>query len=206
VETTTTPTTENLKSQEKPDSTSTSSEEPTALSAIEVPAKKEEAPAVEEYELSLGENSILSEEDLDAIVKIAEEKNLTKEQAEALLADTEASYKKGYDKFQTKYISENNAARAKLIADPDFATPEKSTENLGKIAKVVEMFGGEHKEGMIELLKSPAGNSLALAKFLINIAKAGESDTPQGKGFAGDKPEASSKAEALKKMYPSFYK
>ena len=174
-----------------------------------VPDTKEEKPAEEEeeeeYELELAEDSALSEEDLEEIAKIAEEKNLTKDQAEKLLASYESAFKKGRDTIANSFKQSNDTARTELLSDANFSTKEKAQESLGKISKVIEAFGGENKDKLVELLKGPAGNSLALANFFLSISAAGADDAILAGKKGGTVDPKNAKLELQKKLYPSLF-
>lgn len=152
----------------------------------------------EEYELSLADDSPLSQEDLDAVAAEASRLGLGKEDAEKLLSIKEGSYKSGMSAAELKASNENAANRQALLEMPEFQG-EAAKETFATIKTVTDTFGDQE---FIDLLKGPAGNNKALAKFLINIGNSMKSDTLAGKGVPAGAPQEKS---LLETMYPTFY-
>lgn len=164
--------------------------------------KKEEVPASDdEYELELPEGSILTEADLDEIVAIAEELDLSKEAAEKLLKDRESVYKKGVEATTSEAKRVFEAEKQKLLDDPAFKG-EKLVESLDTIDLAVQKLGGDE---MREFLKGPAGNSLPLAKFLLRVGKALKPDNFVGRSSSATPSATRTQGDALKDMYPTFF-
>ena len=193
------------KEEDTSQTPSTPSSDESVLAAA---VKPEETPAPvvaeEEYELELSENSPLTEADLDSIVKIAEEKNLTKDQATEFLKNVEKARLDGANIAQAASKAEFVKQKSDLLSDPLFSTPEKRNESLQKINTVISKFGGEDRAEIVKLLQGPAGNNKALAKMLISIANAGGDDTivpPNNNGAA----PVSEMNSHLKTLYPSFF-
>jgi hypothetical protein len=219
-ETTSTSTSGSTQSKESPAQSSpspTTKEEDTSQtpstpssdeSVLAEAVKPEETPAAaateEEYELELSENSPLTEADLDSIVKIAEEKNLTKDQATEFLKNVEKARLDGANIAQAASKAESIKQKNELLADPLFSTPEKKMESLQKINTVISKFGGEHRAEIVKLLQGPAGNNKALANMLISIADAGKEDTIVPPKRGGDAPVSEANSH-LKTLYPAFF-
>jgi len=159
----------------------------------------------EEYDLELSADSPLSEEDLDNVAKIAEDRGLTKEQATNLLKNMEKAYSTGAAKALETSRLENAEMKKQLISDPLFNSKEKIVESLGKINNVLVKFGGENRAELIKLFKGPAGNNLHLAKLLISIANAGADDTVITPKNPGNTIVESDRTKQLRETYPSFF-
>ena len=162
--------------------------------------KTEEA----DYDLELPKDSSLTSEDLAEIVKIAEERGLNKVEAEKLITERESLLKKGYTKAEAKIAEKYKEEQKALLSHPDFVG-ENRTKSFESIQRAVSTFGDDK---LVEALNRPdVGNNLALALFLKKIGDMIAPDSIGGKG----NPLASggndtSKEEALKKLYPDFYK
>lgn len=164
------------------------------------PLSTEEA----DYELELPKDSTLTEEDLNEIVKIAEEQNLNKVQAEKLLAEREAMLKKGFSKAEAKIQAQYKKAQEELLNHEAFKG-ENKTKSFESISRAVQTFGDQ---SLIDALNKPdVGNNLAVALFLKKIGDMIAPDSIEGKGnpLGGAQTEQAKEA-ALKKLYPDFYK
>ena len=158
-----------------------------------------------EYELSLSEDSPLSDEQLDDLIAVANEHNLSESQAKQLVAKYEEAFLKGTETVVSRFKEENQKQRDMLLADEAFSTQEKARESLDKISNVINHFAGDFKNDLITLLKGPAGNSLPLAKFILNIAEAGGNDT-FFKGEADVPDPKTERTNLMKEWYPEHFK
>lgn len=172
------------------------------------PPKKDDPPAEppkqdeEEYELELSEDSPLTEADLDEIAAEAERLNLSKEDAQKLITIKESTYKKAVADYNKKISDHNKAEKQKLMSDPDFAG-DKWKPAMESVAAAIEAFGDDD---LVALLKTSAGNNLALAKFLKKVGDTIKPESPNdAKGSQLGKQNDVSEAERLKKLYPSMF-
>lgn len=176
-------------------------EDPQAKAIDESKKAEEQAETFEEYELELATDSPLSESDLDAIIAYAEKHNLSEVDAKALLTERESVYNRGIETIKEKAFQEFNQQKENLLNDPDFRG-EKLNESLTMIDRAIDKLGGED---LREFLKGPAGNSLPLAKFLLNVGKQMQEDTFIGKSSVSDGNKPRTQNDLYKDMYPSFY-
>jgi len=155
------------------------------------------------YELELSDDSILSQEDLDAIATEAAEKGYTKEQAEAVIKQQENLISKGIE-AQNKYLSNIlDERKAEFDKDPDFGG-EKRAESFASIKRVTDAFGSPE---LTKALNDPfIGNNLAVAKFLKKLGDAMGQDKIEGTGTAPKGKPVSSEEVKYKTLYPNFFK
>jgi hypothetical protein len=207
-ETTSTTSSETVNSQATPsiqaDQSQTSSKEPVATIAegIAKPEeKKEEAPVADEgYDLELPENSILSQEDLDAIAEYASINGLSKEAAEKLIAIKENSYKGGMDKVQAEISAKHKADFEAIQKDPIFIGEQKA-KTYESMNRAIQTFGSPE---LVEILKTPeVGNNIVIARFLKAIGDAMAQDTIQGKPAVASTEDKGN--QTLQKLYPEFF-
>lgn len=158
----------------------------------------------EEYDLELPKDSVLSEEDLNEIAAEAGRLNLSKPDAEKLLAMRESVYKKGISKSQLEYQAKIEASKKEITSHPEFIG-DKKVKAFESIGRVVNAFGDDK---LVEALKTPeVGNNLALALFLKRLGDAMAQDSFEGKGSAGVSDNSSDNKEAkLQSLYPDFFK
>ena len=181
----------------------------------EVPAKEtssevvEQLPEVapsseEEYELELSQDSPLSAEDLNEIATEAGRLNLSKEDAEKLIALKESAYKKGTSSVEEKYQQALWKNHDEMSKHPEF-TGDAAAESWKYVNKAIAGFGSQE---LVELLKKPEyGNLVPVAQLLKKIGQAMAPDAtpPEGKGVAGS-PQVDPQKEALARQYPAFFK
>ena len=155
----------------------------------------------EEYEIEFSKDSPLSEDQQKKLAEKVGEYGLSKKQAEELIKEIEDTHKNASNSVVKQIADKVKADREALLNSEYFKDETARKENLKKIGAVVKQFGDEE---FGKFLNSSAGNSLPLAKFLIKIAEAGESDDPTtGKGASQDgKGENKSLAE---KWYPHLF-
>jgi len=155
----------------------------------------------EEYEIELSDDSPLSEEDLNEIAAEASRLNLSKEDAQKLLALKESTYKKALTIAEQKQLEKINTAKKEILSHPDF-TGDNKIKTFESINRVVEKFGDEN---LVKALNTPEiGNNLAIALFLKKIGDLIAPDSFEGKGALSAQND--SKEAVLKTLYPSFYK
>lgn len=158
-------------------------------------------PSMEEYDLELSEDSVLTEEDLNEIAAEAGRLNLSKADAEKLISMREAAYKKGASKIETEYKEKIQKAANEIKSHPDFIG-EKKVKSFESINRVVTSFGDEN---LINALKTPEiGNNLALALFLKRLGDAMAPDSVEGKGATATSTDT--KESTLQALYPDFFK
>lgn len=168
------------------------------------PDSSNQTPVEDEgYELELADESPLSQEDLDEIVEEASRLNLTKPDAEKLIALKEKAYKSGAEKVKSEYQSKIEAQRKEIMADPIFQG-EQAKKTFASMQRAIETFGDE---GMVELVKSAEfGNNVVLARFLKRLGDALAPDTDSmtgGKGTGGKSQDGGN--DSLKTLYPEFF-
>lgn len=174
----------------------------TPPAADEPPAEEkpgEEPPAeeeFEEFEITLSDDALMSQEEFDALMDIVEKKGFTKEEAENLIKTQEGALEAGSKLVHDARAAEAEANRKSLIADPLF---EGDFEGALKVMKApVQAFGDEDFNA---LLQSEIGNHPSLGRFIYRLGKAMESEGFVGKG--GKPPEPPKTTGQI--MYPSFY-
>jgi hypothetical protein len=173
---------------------------PVIASAIE-PAKVETPAVDEEYDLELSEDSPLTIEELNEIAEAAGRLGMSKEDAEKLISDREKSYKAGTSKSEAAYQAKIAESRKQIEADPDFQG-DKKLATFESINRAVSAFGDPE---LVALLNTPeVGNNLVIAKFLKRLGDTMAPDTMPGKGVVPSAKTESS--DALKTLYPAFYK
>lgn len=158
----------------------------------------------EEYELELSEDSPLSQEELDAIAQYAGENALTKEDAEALIANRESLVKQGMQISEQRLQEQYKKLSSDFLSDPDF-NEENRAESFASIKRAVDNFGDQN---LVEALKDPVvGNNIALGKFLKKIG-----DLIGPEGFEGMKPgkdgvnvSGNTRTEMMKRLYPEHF-
>lgn len=154
---------------------------------------------IEEYDLTLSEGSPLTEDDLKAVAQYAEKYNLSQEEAQQLITDREKVYSRGLESSRYERMVREN--HAKLSADPDFSG-ERFQQTIDTIRPVITAFGDRE---LAEALQDPViGSHPAVARFLLKLGKAMQSDTFVGKGAGGLK--AAPAESPLQSMYPDFFK
>lgn len=176
---------------------------PAAATSAAEPASDPAPSVVEDYEIEVGDDSNLSQADLDAIATIASEKGLNKEQADALVTERETFLKQGLDLSASRLAEKHKNLESEFYKDLDFVG-EKKAESFASISRAVSTFGDEK---LVEALSDPnIGLNLPLAKFLKNIGDAMKDDGFEGKG-AGTQPASSPEGHSatLQRMYPSLY-
>ncbi|MBF31866.1 MAG: hypothetical protein Unbinned1322contig1000_59 [Prokaryotic dsDNA virus sp.] len=191
------PTTEEPKvDEEKPHEEPQTTETP---AATDEPAAETPAEEFEEFEITLAEDSILSEDQFNGIVDLVEKAGMNEEQAKAFITQQESLIKSGAQQVNEAHVAQAKANREALVTDPLYGGTEAGfNESLKVMSKPVEAFGDEQFN---ELLRSDIGNHPALGRFLFKLGKAMESEGFHGKG---------GKTEPVKKsigetLYPTFY-
>ena len=175
-----------------------------------VPGKDETKPDIKqtateeaEYDLELPKDSILTAADLEEVVKLAEEQNLNKVQAEKLLKSREELLKKGMSQAEIKLQEKYKAEKKELESHPEFVG-EKKVKSFESINRAISTFGDE---GLIKALnRADIGNNVHLALFFKKIGDMIASDSIEGKGTSAASSQGTENKEAtLAKLYPGFF-
>lgn len=166
----------------------------------EAPEDKEEPEEeFEEFEITLGEDSPISEEKFGEIMDFIEAKGFNEEEAKSFIKMQEDAFTLGSGSLEAQRAAESKANRDALVNDPEFGgSEEKFAESVKIMAKPVEAFGDE---SFSELLRSDIGNNPALGRFLFKLGKAMESEGFHGKAAR----ESAPKKSISETLYPSFY-
>lgn len=159
--------------------------------------KEEPAEEFEEFEITISEDSPLSEEQFNSLMDVVEKAGMSEEQAKAFIQGQEDLYKAGASEILSARAEEAKRNREALINDEIFEGDFEGA--LKKMQPVVAQFGDTDFN---ELLRSEIGNHPALGKFIFRIAKAMESDSFHGKGGTPN----TSIENPLKTLYPEFFK
>lgn len=198
-----------------PNTNSTPSSEPESfLADPPAPAaepKKEETPAsfsapseVEEieYELELADDSLVPDEEFEALAAEAKEKGLTKEEAEARLKLLDSAYKNAKDTFVK---SEGKRLMDELLSDPDFNTPEKQKEAKANIDRVYAAY--KDPDFMKFVKGNPmVGNNKHFVKFLAKLgASLAPEGAPKGDGSTPATPPKQTGEATYQDLYPSMF-
>lgn len=211
-----TPTTSDISPDTTPvEPTSSDTEAPgTILQTATAEPKADEEPAKEDapkddpevanegYEITLEENSPLTQEDLDAIAAEASTRGLTEEQAGELIKLRESMFSRGDEFAKQAELTRQKTAAEEFNKDLDFVG-DKKAESFASIHRAAKAFGGED---LMKALNDPyVGNNLPLAKFLKKIGDALKADDVNGKGTFGKKTPENSQVQTLKNMYPEHF-
>jgi len=187
-------------------------EAPVVVAPVETPpAPIVEAPKAiavdteEGFEITLAEDSPLSDTDLDDIFALAEKKNLDKDETMALIKNKEDFYNRGRDTVMGQAQRVLKAQEDAYNADPLFSTPAARAANEAKIDSVLAKFGGDFKE---KFLNSPLKHDLQLSKMLHTIGEVMEADDIRMTGSSHRAPTAvaDTKESRLMANYPEHFK
>jgi len=187
-------TTATTEGDEDPAVTTKGDEDP-AATATEEP---------ESYDITVADNSPLSDEDLDHIATLAGEKGWTKEQADEMVGIYEESYKRGMVAANSPRLKYYEDQKNFFDKDPAFNGENKDASFLA-IKTVVDKFGDDE---MVKQLSSPEiGNNYALAKLLKSIGESLMGDNPSsaGKGSSTPVSNDSEYTQSLKNLYPQYF-
>lgn len=170
------------------------------VAPVEDPAPIEPV-AGEEFEISVEDDSPLTQEDLDAIATEVSELGLNEAQANSLVKSREEFFGRGQTMANAVITQRQETAKAELLADPDFVG-EKAVESFAAIHRAATKFGDDD---LTKALNDPyIGNNLPLARFLKKIGDMISPDTFEGNGIL--KPtEVVEENAALKNLYPRFF-
>lgn len=153
---------------------------PAAPAAGEPPAATppaSEPPA--EYEIEVADNSPLSDDQLQKIAQHAEKYGLTKEEAQALVADQEALISQGRNSEVERYNAQLEQKRNALNTHPEFSG-DKKAEAWDSVTLAIRTFGDDK---LLKTLGNPEyGYDPELALFLKNIGDALKPEKPVGNG------------------------
>ena len=172
-----------------------------AAPVTQEPKSVETQQVAEDYDIEVDEDSPLTDEDINDIVSIAEDKGLTKEQAQKLINQKESIYKRGME----AKLNEAKGILAKLEkqvkSDPLFATPEAVADSFALIDLVVNKFGNESlKAKTRDYLK----RDIDVLKFLHRVGSVLREDTVRGSNTVS-RVEDNSEGVTLKSQYPEFF-
>lgn len=165
--------------------------------------KEEESPKQEEqepFEIEFSEESPFEKEKQEALAEKIKGLGISKEKAAELVKELEATHSSASNSVVEQIQAKIKADREAMMKSDLFSTDSAKIENFKKINEVAKKFGDDE---FAAFLNSSAGNSLALAKFLIRIADAGASDNPtDGKGAPQD---GGGEKTLAQKWYPQFF-
>lgn len=103
--------------------------------------KKEETPkATEDYEIEVADDSPLTDDDIQQVVKLAEEKGLTKDQAQEELARREFYLKRGLSAAEVKAQRVLETYAQEVASHPLFATNELKQESMRSVDVALDRF------------------------------------------------------------------
>ena len=179
-----------------------STEAPVAAAPVEAakPAEAAAPAAIEPYELELADESPLSDEEFDEVVAEAERLNLSKADAEKLIAMREYSHKSSNEIFEKAAEARTQDMVTAYRAEASLHTVEAKLSTR----EAIKAFGNTPE--FKEMFKDPAMNfNVPLAKFLISVGdkiRGGADNLPMG-GKGGN---VNSGKEAVHKVADNFYK
>jgi len=181
-------------------------------SVIETPVVEVEAPKAtaveteEGFEITLAEDSPLSDADLDDIFALAEKKNLDKDETMALIKNKEDFYNRGRDTVMGQAQKVLKAQEDAYLADPLFSTPAARIANEAKIDSALKKFGTPAMQE--KFLNSHLKNDLELAKFFHKIGEIMEGDEIRMSGASHRAPTevVDTRESRLMASYPEHFK
>jgi len=177
------------------------SDEPVETPAPAEPFAGDTGVEANEYTLELEEDSLVPDEDFDALVAEAQAKGLSKDEAQARLSLLD----KAFGKAKNTYISnEGKRLIEDLVKDPYFDTKEKQKQAKEDIARVYENY--KDPELVKEMKSNPLlGNNKHIVKLLATLGASMRPVTsaPQGQGAPAS---ATEEKTGLEKAYPEFFK
>jgi len=176
-----------------------STEVPVEVAAVEAATEVVAATEIEPYELSLDEESPLTDEEFDEVVQEAERLKLGKEDAEKLIKMREYSHKASTEIFE-KSIQERND---NMVKEYKSDTALHTVEAKLSLREAVKAFGGD--PSFKEMFKDPSMNfNVPLAKFLISVGdriRGGQDTLPTKKGSSVISDDASTLTKAANNFY-----
>lgn len=177
------------------------------LNLFDEDASKDE-PALEidveniEYDLELGEESKIPEEEFDALVEEAKAQGLTKEEAEARLALMEKSYSSAEDLYVK---TRSQQMKEELFQDEYFNSKEKRTESQEDIARALKEYKSPE---LVKLVKEDPffRNNKTLMRLLVDMGRSLRPETlPSGRQEAAPKSEGNSASDMMRQYYPTMF-
>lgn len=150
----------------------------------------------------MDEKSPLSQEELEKIANYAGKYSLTKEEAQAMVAEQESLYRRGHKVAEDEYTNRIQSMRTAMNAHPDFSA-EKKPATMAAISKAVQVFGSPK---LVESLKNPEfGYDLEIAMMLKQIGEALGPEILPGQGTGGPAaPTMDPERARLMKAYPEL--
>lgn len=157
------------------------------------------------FEITLAEDSPLSDSDLDDIFALAEKKSLDKEETMALIKNKEDFYTRGRDTVMAQANKVLKEQEAQYLADPLFSTPAARTANEAVIDSALKKFATPAFQK--KYLESHLKNDVELAKFLHGVGATMQADNMRLMGNASNVPlpKQPSADDVMKARYPEHY-
>jgi len=183
-----------------------SAQTPTATPPAKVEdKKKDDVPAVE-YEIEVDDNSPLTDEDVSDVVKMAEAKGMTKEEAQAEIARRESFLKRGETASEYRANKQLEAYEKEVSAHPLFATNEIKKESMRSVDEALNRFFDPSFKERFELYYK---RDVHLLTALHRLGKPFVADTmeghPTGAISAELNSEAAQEESRLKRLYPDQF-
>lgn len=153
------------------------------------------------YELELPEDSKIPEEEFDALVELAKEQGLTKEEAEARLSIMEKSYSSAEDLY-VKTRAEK--LKQELFQDEYFNTPEKRKESQEDIARALKEYKNPE---LVKLVKEDpfVRNNKTIMKLLVDMGRSLRPEKAPAGNQEGVNTGEDDNNSILKQYYPSMF-
>lgn len=193
-----------------------SAEELEKLKGAQAPGAKEVTPSAadkpkegqeaEEYEIEVDDKSPLTDEDINEVVKMAEEKGMTKAQAQEEIARRESLLNRGVAASEYKANKQLEAYEKEVQAHPLFATNEIKTESMRAVNVALDRFFAPSFKERFELFYK---RDIHLLTALHRLGKPFTSDSMEGAPVGAVSKETMSEDAAeearLKRLYPDQF-
>lgn len=156
---------------------------------------------VVDYELELPEDSKIPEEEFDALVELAKEQGLTKEEAEARLAIMEKSYSSAEDLYVK---ARADKLKQELFQDEYFNTPEKRKEAQEDIARALKEYKNPE---LVKLVKEDPfiRNNKEIMRLLVDMGRSLRPEKAPAGNQEGVNTGGDDSNSILKQYYPSMF-
>lgn len=166
---------------------------------------KQDAPAVQEYEIEVAEDSPLTDEDINEVVSLAEKKGWTKEESQAEISRRESLLKRGMSAGEYEANKIIEGFKQEVNNHPLFATREIREESMTAVNEAVNRFASaEFKERFEKMYK----DDIHILTMLHRIGKPFvQSGAFSGKPMTQIKETSAEKSEEgrLKELYPENF-
>lgn len=158
------------------------------------------------FEITLAEDSPLTDADLDDIFALAEKRGLDKDETMALVKNKEDFLNRGRNSVMDQAKQVLKQQEDAYNADPLFSTTAARTANEAKIDAALGKFADDKFKN--KFLNSPLKYDLDLAKMLHRIGEVLEGDEIRMSGIGHRAPTevVDSREERLKMNYPDHFK